>query len=120
MAAKPLDIVVGQPTMDTMNKMVEQMAQMIAPVNTTTCGGHHGSLALVLDDADYPSITKAKITSTKLVTQPDAINKGIMATSTPLEILTFQEETKKLQKEFDLQEVVTNIGVQRIIDSIKE
>ncbi len=51
---------------------------------------------------DYSSITKAKITSTKRVTQPDAINKGIQATSTPLEILTFQEETKKLQKEFDL------------------
>jgi hypothetical protein len=30
MAAKPLDIILGQPTMDTMNKMVEQIAQMIA------------------------------------------------------------------------------------------
>jgi hypothetical protein len=35
MAAKPLDIIVGQPTTDTMNKMVEQMAQMVAPVKTT-------------------------------------------------------------------------------------
>ena len=43
-----------------------------------------------------------------------------MAASTPLEIHIFQEETNKLQKEFDLQEVVTNIGVQRIIDSVKE
>jgi hypothetical protein len=61
-----------------------------------------------------------KITSTTPVDQPDAINKGITATSTPLELLTFQEETKKLQKEFDLQEAVTNIGVQRIIDSVEE
>ena len=43
-----------------------------------------------------------------------------MATSTPLKILTFHEETKKLQKEFDLQEALTNIGIQRIIDSIEE
>ncbi len=120
MAAKPLDIIEGQLTMDTMNKMVEQMAQMVAPVKTTAWGGHHGSLALVLNNADYSSITKAKFTSTKPVTQPDAINKGITATSTPLEILTFQEEMKKLQKEFDLQEGVTNIGVQRIIDSVEE
>jgi hypothetical protein len=120
MAAKPLDNIVGQPTTDTMNKMVEQMAQMVTPVKTTAWGGHHGSLALVLDDADNSSITKAKITSTKPVTQSDAINKGITATSTPLEILTFQEETKKLQKEFDLQEAVTNISVQRIIDSVEE
>jgi hypothetical protein len=120
MAAKPLDVIVGQPTTKTMNKMVEQMAQMVALVKTTAWGGRHQSLALVLDDADYSSITKAKITSTTPVNQPDTINKSIAATSTPLEILTFQEETKKLQKEFDLQEVVTNFGMQRIIDSVEE
>ncbi len=120
MAAKPLDVIVGQPTTETMNKMVEQMAQMVAPIKTTAWGGCHGSLALVLDDTDYSSITKARITSTKLVTQPDAINKGITATSTPLKILTFQEETKKLQKKLDLQEAVTNIGIQHIIDSVEE
>jgi hypothetical protein len=121
MAAKPLDVIVGQPTKETMNKMVEQMAQMVAFVKTTAWGGRHGSLALVLDDADYLSmITKAKITSTTPVNQPDTINKSVTATSTPLEILTFQEETKKLQKEFEMQEAVTNFGVQRIIDSVEE
>ncbi len=120
MAAKPFNVIVRQRTTETMNKMVEQMAQMVAPVKTTTWGGRHGSLALVLDATDYSSITKARINSTKLVTQPDAINKGITVTSTPLKILTFQEETKKLQKEFDLQEAVTNIGIQRIIDSVEE
>jgi hypothetical protein len=120
MPAKPLDVIIGQPTTETMNKMVEQMAQMVAPIKTTTWGSCHGSLVLVLYDADYSSITKARITSTMPVTQPDAINKGITTTSTPLETLTFQEETNKLQKEFDLQEVVTNIGIQCIIDSIEE
>ena len=63
--------------------------------------------------------TCPRVTSTKPANQPDAIN-GITAASSHLKILTFQEETKKLQKEFDLHEVVTNIGVQRIVDSIKE
>ncbi len=98
MVAKLLDVIIGQPTTETMNKMVEQMAQMDAPVKTTAWGGCHGSKALVLDNADYSSITKVCTTSTPPVTQPDAINKGITATSTPLKILTFQEETKKLQK----------------------
>jgi hypothetical protein len=121
-AAKPLDVIIGQPTTETMNKMVEQMAQMVAPIKTTAWGGCHGSLALVLDNADYSSITKARVTYTTPVAQLDAINinKGIMATSTPFEILIFQEETKKNPKEFHLQEAVTNIGVQRIIDSIEE
>ena len=96
------------------------MAQMVAPIKTTTWGGHHGSLPLILDNADYSNITKGNIASTKPVTQPDAINKGITLTSTPLKILTFQEETKKLLKEFDLQEAVTNIGVQCIIDCVEE
>ena len=78
-----------------MKKMVEQMAQTVAPVKTTAWGGCHGSLALVLNDADYSSITKTCVISTKLVTQPDAINKGIMATSSHLKVLTFQEEMKK-------------------------
>jgi hypothetical protein len=73
-----------------MNKMVEQMAQMVAPVKTTAWGGCHGSLTLVLDKVDYSSITKACVTTTTPVTQPDVINKGITATSTPFEILTFQ------------------------------
>ena len=83
MVAKLLDIIVGQRTTETMNKIVEQMAQMVAPVKTTAWGGCHGSLALVLDDSDYLSITKAKITSTKPVNQTDTINKGITAASTP-------------------------------------
>ncbi len=75
---------------------------------------------LVLKDADYSNITKVRTTSTMPVTQLGAINKGITATSTPLKILTFQEETKILQKGFDLQEAIANIGVQCIIDSVKE
>ncbi len=120
MTAKPLNVIIGQLTTESMNKMVEQMAQMVAPVKTSAWGGCHGSLTLVLNNADYSSITKARVTSTTPVTQPDAINKVIMATSTPLEILTFQEEMKRLQKQFDLQEAVTNIGIQCIINSIEE
>jgi hypothetical protein len=120
MEAKPLDIIIGQPSTETMNKMVDQMTQMVTPIKTTTWEGCHGSLTLVLNNAEYSSINKVRVTSTMPVTQPDAINKGITATSTPLKILTFQKETKKLQKEFDLQEAVTNIGVQCIIDSVEE
>jgi hypothetical protein len=120
MLAKPLDVIVRQPTTKSMNKMTEQMAQMVAPVKTTAWGGRHGLLALVLDDTDYKSITKSTTQTTALVTQPDAVNQGITDQSTQLEILTLQAETKTLQKEFDQQEAVINIGVQRIIDCIEE
>jgi hypothetical protein len=120
MSAKPLNVILGQPTTKTMKKMTKQMAQMVAPINTTTWGGQHGLLPLVLDDTDYKSITKLITQTTALVTQPDAINQGITNQSTPSEILTLQAETKTLQKEFVLQEAVINIGVQCIIDCVEE
>ncbi len=65
-------------------------------------------------EPDYSSITKAHVTSTKPVTQPNSVNKGITATS------HLPRRIKETSKEFDLQEAVTNIGVQCIIASIKD
>ncbi len=48
------------------------------------------------------------------------INPKINELSNPYAILTLQEKIKTLLKEFELQEAVTTIGVQRIIGSVKE
>jgi hypothetical protein len=120
MAAKLLNVIVGQPTTATMNKMTEQMAQMVAPVKITAWSGLHGLLALVLDNADYEIITKAVVTSTARLGQPATVNPKIKDDTSQVNLLTFQAETKKLQKECNLQEAVTTIGVQPIIDSVEE
>jgi hypothetical protein len=120
MVAKPLDVIVGQPTTVSMDKMMEQMAQMVAPVKTTAWGGLHGSLALVLDNANYEIIMKAVVKSTMHLGQPALVNPKINDTTSQLNLLTLQAKTKRLQKEFDLQEAVTTISVQCIIDSIEE
>ncbi len=120
MSANPHNVIVGQLTTDSMDRMTEQMTQMVAPVKTTAWGSLHGSLALVLNDTDYATVTKNIITSLAPLTKPTTINPRIKELSNPYEILTLQEEMKLLQKEFKLQEAVTTIGVQRIIDSIKE
>ena len=81
MVAKPLDVIVGQPTTVSMDKMMEQMAQMVAPVKTTAWGGLHGSLALILDNADYEIITKAVVKSTTCLGQPALVNPKINNTT---------------------------------------
>ncbi len=96
------------------------MAQMVAPVKTTAWGGLHGSLALVLDDPDYAMVTKNIVTLAAPLSKPTTINPKINKLSNPYEILTLQEEMKTLQKEIELHEAVTTIGVQRIINSIEE
>jgi hypothetical protein len=58
MVAKPLKTIVGQPTTESMDWMMEQMAQIVAPVKTTPWGGLHGSLALVLDNVNYATVTR--------------------------------------------------------------
>ena len=120
MSTKPLDVIVGQPTTKTMNRMTEQMAQMVAPVKTTAWGGLHGSLALVLDDADYALITNNVIKTADALIKPVSINPKINDKSSPYKILTLQDKWKTLQKEFDLQEAVTSIGVQHIIKCVEE
>ncbi len=54
------------------------------------------------------------------LTKLTMINPKINKLSNPYEILTLQEEIKTLQKKFELQEAVTTIREQCIIDSIKE
>jgi hypothetical protein len=120
MSAKPLDVIVGQPTTKTMNQMTEQMAQMIAPVKTTSWGGLHGSLALVLDDAEYALITKNTIKTADALIKPVPINPKINNKLSLYEILTLQDKWKTLQKGIDLQEAVTSIGVQCIINCVDE
>jgi hypothetical protein len=55
---KPLNVIVSQPTTDSMDRMAEQLAKMVAPFKTTAWDGLHGSLVLVLDDADYAMVIK--------------------------------------------------------------
>ncbi len=97
MAAKPLDIIVGQPTTESMDRMMEQLAQMVAPIKTTAWGGLHGSLALVLDDTKYAIVTLGVITSTLRIEQPPAIHPNINNQTAGHELLRLQAESKQLQ-----------------------
>jgi hypothetical protein len=57
--------------------MTEQMVQMVAPVKTIAWGGLHGSLALVLDDVNYATITRWAVTLTARLVKPPAVNPAI-------------------------------------------
>jgi hypothetical protein len=99
---------------------MEQMAQIVAPSKTASRGGPHGSLALVLDKVNYATVTRWAITSINHLVQPPAVNPAIKDNTPQRKLLCLQVNTKILQKAFNLQEAVTKIGVQRIIDSVEE
>jgi hypothetical protein len=103
-----------------MDQMTEQIAQMVAPVKTTAWGRLHGSLALFLDNVNYPTVTRWAVTFTDRLVQPLAVNPAIKDDTPQRKRLRLQADTKNLQKAFNLQEAITNISVQRIIDCIEE
>jgi hypothetical protein len=98
MVAKRLDVIIGQPTTASMDKMTEKMAQKVAPVKTTAWGGLHGSLALILDKVDYKIIMKAVVKSTTRLGQLALVNPKINNTTSQLDLLTLQAKKKRLQK----------------------
>ena len=53
----PLNKIVGQPTTSTVNHLLQQIAKIAAAIKTTSWGGRHGHLALVLTDTEYRTIT---------------------------------------------------------------
>ena len=77
MAAKLLNTIVGQPMTKSMDQMMEQMAQIVALVKTTVWGRLHSSLALVLDNVDYATVTCQAVKSTVHLVQPPAVNPAI-------------------------------------------
>jgi hypothetical protein len=103
-----------------MEWMTEQKVQMVAPLKMTAWGGLHGSLALVLDNVDYATVTRQAVKLTDCLVQPPAVNPAIKDDTPQRKLLHLQEETKDIQKVFELQKAITNIGVQSIIGSIEE
>ena len=83
-------------------------------------GGKLGFLALVLDDADYHRLTRYQSATIDQLDPPTAMATAgtIHFASTPFEIMTFQEAQKKRQKVYEIQEAVTDIGVERIVASV--
>jgi hypothetical protein len=97
MAAKPLDTIVGQPTTESMDRMTEQMVQMVTPVKPTAWCRLHGSLALVLDDVDYATVTRRAVTLTAGLVQPPAVNLAIKDDTPQRKLLCLQADMKSVQ-----------------------
>ena len=53
----PINRIHGQPSKTPVNVLKQQVAKLAAAVKTTSWGGRHGHLALVLNDAKYRRVT---------------------------------------------------------------
>ena len=77
-------------------------------------------MALVLDKEDYRTFTRDAGLKTNQLTNPAPVNKEIASFSSPFESMILQETQNSNKATCKLQEVATNIGVDRIVDCIEE
>ena len=78
----PLDKIVGQPTTSTVNHLRQQIAKIAAAVKTTSWGGRHGHLSLVLNDAEYRTVTGNPDITIDRLTTPPIVAAGLTNTTT--------------------------------------
>ena len=77
-----LDKIVGQPTTSTVNHLRQQIAKIAAADKTTSWGGRHSHLALVLTDAEYRTITGNPDIDVNCLPTPPIVTTGLTNTTT--------------------------------------
>jgi hypothetical protein len=111
----PIDKIIGQPTHSTINLLKQQVAKIAAAAKTTSWGGRHGHLALVLDDDEYRIVTgNATHTTTRLMAPP--IVPTALTNNTTLTLRARITADHNLEcQEFWKQEAVDAVIIDKIV-----
>eukprot|EP00804_Cyclotella_cryptica_P012914 CCRYP_002274-RA/>CCRYP_002274-RA protein AED:0.23 eAED:0.09 QI:0/0/0/1/0/0/2/0/1265 len=114
-APMSIDKIIGQPSNSTVNLLKQQVAKIAAAVKTTSWGGRHGHLALVLNDDEYRLVTfDATQTTTRLVAPP--IVPTALANNTTITLRARITADHNLEcQEFWKQEAVDAVIVEKIV-----
>ena len=77
MAAVPINAIVGQPTLPAVQKIVYQLSAFASHFHTTSWGGHHGYLTLVLSKPKMRIVTTDAILNYARLAQPALVHPDI-------------------------------------------
>ena len=119
-SAKPIDKMVGHPSTTSHKNLVNQLAQAAGDIKSTEWGGNHGTIALVLEDEPYQTLTGDLNLSTAWQNMPDAVHPDIDARTSNFELLTLQEEQKLTITEYQQQVAVDNTLKECLIKAVDE
>eukprot|EP00804_Cyclotella_cryptica_P026879 CCRYP_017595-RA/>CCRYP_017595-RA protein AED:0.44 eAED:0.44 QI:0/-1/0/1/-1/1/1/0/180 len=111
----PLNKIVGQPTTSTVNHLWQQIAKIAAAVKTTSWGGRHGHLALVLTDAEYRTVTGNPDIAIDCLPTPPIIASGLTNTTMLTNCASITGLHNLACQEFWNQEAVDAVIVDKIV-----
>jgi hypothetical protein len=111
----PIDKIHGQPSNTSVNVLKQQVAKLATAVKTTSWGGCHGHLALVLNDAKYRTVTSDPVLSTTRLVLPLIVPATLANNTTLLHRTRIMADHNLKCQEFWKQESVDAIIVDKIV-----
>ena len=118
--AKPIDKMVGHPSTTSHKNLVNQLAQAAGDIESKEWGGNHGTIALVLEDEPYQTLTGDPNLLTAWQDMPNAVHPDIDARTSKFELLTLQEDQKLIITEYQQQVAVNNTLKECLIKAVDE
>ena len=120
MTAVPLHAIVGQPTLQAVQKLVEQLSAYSSHFHTNVWDGRHGHLSLVLDQAKMRVVTNTAALDCSRLTKPELVHPGITRDTKGRDLLEYQEKQKQKWSEYYFMLVVDAVAVEAIAAAVDE
>eukprot|EP00804_Cyclotella_cryptica_P027644 CCRYP_010271-RA/>CCRYP_010271-RA protein AED:0.46 eAED:0.43 QI:0/-1/0/1/-1/1/1/0/207 len=114
-APMPIDKIVGQPSNSTVNVLKQQLTKIATVVKTTSWGGRHGHLALVLNDAEYQTVTNVPTLTTTCLVLPPIVPANLANNTTLTHRTRIMADHNLECQEFWKQDSVDAIIVDKIV-----
>ena len=120
MVAVLIELIFGKTTLPAVHTLVEQLANFASHLNTTTWGGRHGYLPLVLDNQKISLVTTDDSLECAWVKNPALIHPNIASSIKGWDLIQLQENHKLRWTEYHFQMVIDTVVVQAIVAAVNE
>jgi len=110
--------VVGQPSLASVRTLVDELAKIAAGCKTSHWGGKHGHLKVVLGKDKYRLVLAEPDLDCIIIPKPGAAATDFLATDDANAVEKKKEVHKVLWREYQMQEAINEIGVERIVEAV--
>ena len=117
MVAFPIERIFGQPNLPTVRTLIEQLANFLSHFNTTTWGGRHGYLPLVINQAKVTSDENLDCVQLK---KPALIHPNIANYTKDRDLFQLKEDHKLRWPEYHFQMVINAVEVEAIATAVDQ
>ena len=115
MEAVPLDKIVGQTNLNSIQHLVDQLAAFANHFANTKWGGKHGFLPLVLTKTKMRLVNRIQDLECGHIKRPELLNPKVEDDTKGRKILQLQEYHKVNCQEYTFQEVIDAVAVEAIV-----